>query len=149
MRGRVIFYVGQMETLDLFTLELVEAFRIMDYEIMIYDLRDQKKSLINLEMFCKKPVDAVITFNTTFYNMQMANGNNAWKELGITYITILVDHPDNVRETLKVFSENEVVLCIDRKHMDYIGRFSPNIVTYGFLPHGGCYVCRRNSECRC
>lgn len=137
VKGRLIFYVGQIEPLDLFTYELVIAFEEMKYEVCIYDLQRQAESLKGLEMFCKRPVDAVITFNTMFYNMQMPSGKNAWDELGIRYITILVDHPDNFRDTISGFSDNEIVLCIDKKHMDYVGRFFPNVSTFGFLPHGG------------
>lgn len=137
MNGRLIFYVGQIEPLDLFTMEFVEAFRKMHYEIFVYDLKNTKDSIHGLEVFCQKPVDAIITFNSMFYNMKLSNGNNAWDELGITYITILVDHPVFYAEALREFNENDVALCIDRKHMDYIGRFLPNVFTYGFLPHGG------------
>lgn len=137
VKGRLIFYVGQIEPVDLFTNELILEFEKMDYEVFIYDLQQQSKSLQELTEFCKAPVDAVITFNTMFYNMQLSSGKNAWDELGIRYITILVDHPDNFKETLLKFSGNEVVLCIDRNHMNYIGRFLPNVVTFGFLAHGG------------
>lgn len=135
--GRLIFYVGQIEPLDLFTYELVRAFEKMDYEIFVYDLQNQGDSLRGLEKFCQKKVDAVITFNTMFYNMQLTTGKNAWDEMKIRFITILVDHPDNFKDTLLKFSDNEIVLCIDKNHMSYVGRFFPNVVTFGFLPHGG------------
>lgn len=135
--GRIIFYVGQIEPLDLFTRELISAFEEMNYETFVYDLKKQEDSLKGLTFFCQKPVDAVITFNTMFYKMELSSGQNAWRELGIKYITILVDHPNNFKDTLLDFSDNEVVLCIDKKHMEYVERFFPNIYTFGFLPHGG------------
>ena len=136
-KGRLIFYIGQMETLDVFTRELRYAFEKLGYETFTYNLQETRESLQGLEDFCKTPVTAVITFNTMFYNLKMANGKNAWDEMGIPYITILVDHPDNFKETLITFSEKNMVFCIDRNHMNYVGRFYRNIVTYGFLPHGG------------
>lgn len=140
-RKRLIFYVGQIEPLDLFTRELVAYFEKTDCDIFIYDMKKQSESLQKLDDFCKEPVDAVITINAMFYNMKIADGRNAWEAMGIKYITLLVDHPDNFTGTLSKFTDNDIVLCIDREHMNYVGRFFPNVATYGFLPHGGAERC--------
>lgn len=140
-RKRLIFYVGQIEPLDLFTGELVAYFENTDCDIFIYDMKNQTESLQKLDEFCKEPVDAVITIHAMFYNMKFADGRNAWEAMGIKYITILVDHPDNFAGTLSKFTDNDIVLCIDREHMNYVGRFFPNVATYGFLPHGGSERC--------
>lgn len=135
MNKRVILYVGQMNVLELFTLRLSEGLKKAGADVFIFDL--EKNNVSELGEFCNSKVDAVITFNTMLYNMQLQDGSNAWEQMGIPFFTILVDHPCNFANTIEKFSSKDMVLCIDRNHMDYIGRFFKNIGRYGFLPHGG------------
>lgn len=121
--------------MDLFTSELANGFASFGTEVFIYDM--QHPSTKDLADFCAQPVDAVVTFNTMFFNMLVDNDENAWHHLNIPFITILVDHPIAFADTLLKFNKKDKVFCIDKDHQDYISRFYPNIGYVGFLPHGG------------
>ena len=92
---RLIFFKGIYDTLDLFTEELSNAFRIQGYETEILDVRNMQESLIRLSEFVKQPVKAAITFNNLAFNMELREGENIWEQLGIPCINILmVSFPD-------------------------------------------------------
>lgn len=134
---RLIFFVGVYDTLDLFTYELKQEFEALGYETMIFDVRDMAQGLKDLSIFVTKPVKAVLTFNNLGFNMELRPGKNIWDELGIPCINILMDHPFCYKDALDNAPENAIVLCTDRNHMRYLGRFYPKIPITGYLPHAG------------
>lgn len=135
---RLIFFKGIYDTLDLFTEELSNAFRMRGYETEILDVRNMQESLIRLSEFIKRSVKAAITFNNLAFNMELREGENIWEQLDIPCINILMDHPCFYHEALNKAPCNSVVLCTDINHMKYIQRFYPNVPVSGFLPHAGC-----------
>lgn len=136
-RPRLIFMTGVYDILDIFTYELIPAFRQLGYETMEFDSSDMQKSLAQLSEFIKKPVTAVITFNNLGFNMELVEGKNIWDELGIYCINILMDHPFCHKPALDAAPAHAIVLCPDKNHMRYLGRFYPKLPITGFLPHGG------------
>lgn len=134
---RLLFFVGVYDTLDLFTYELKREFEHLEYETMIFDVREMEESLKKLAQFIERPVEAVITFNNLGFNMELRPGKNIWEELHIPCINILMDHPFCYHTALASAPKNAVALCTDRNHMNYISRFYPNIPVAGYLPHAG------------
>jgi glycosyltransferase involved in cell wall biosynthesis len=136
-QARLILFKGVYDTLDLFIDEFAQEYKIMGYEVMIFQSRDMTESLGELLEFTKQPINAVITFNNLGFNMELVAGKNIWDELGVFCINILVDHPFLYKNALISAPKQAAVLCIDRNHMKYIQRFHTNIPISGFLPHGG------------
>ncbi len=134
---RLLFFVGVYDTLDLFTYELKREFEHLEYETMIFDVREMGESLRKLAQFIEQPVEAAITFNNLGFNMELHPGKNIWEELKIPCINILMDHPFCYHTALATAPRNAVVLCTDRNHMNYVSRFYPNIPIAGYLPHAG------------
>ncbi len=134
---RLIFFVGVYDTLDLFTYELKREFEALQYETMLFDVRNMQEGLKMLAAFITKPVKAVITFNNLAFNMELHPGKNIWEELQIPCVNILMDHPFCYHNSLKDAPSNGIVLCTDRIHMKYLERFYPEIPVIGYLPHAG------------
>lgn len=137
MESKLIFFTGVYDTLDIFSQELIHTFQNMEYDILEINMNDLAQGLAQLAQFVRTPVKAAIVFNNLAFNLELNNGKNIWEELGIPCINILMDHPFCYRDALEKAPSNSVVLCIDKKHMDYLQRFYPNIPIVGFLPHGG------------
>ena len=135
---RLLFFVGVYDTLDLFTYELKREFEHLEYETMIFDVREMEESLKKLAQFIERPVEAVITFNNLGFNMELRPGKNIWEELHIPCINILMDHPCFYHKALAEAPCNAVVLCTDQNHMKYVAQYYPNIPIAGYLPHAGC-----------
>ena len=93
MGRRLIFFTGVYDTLDLFTEQLVKAFKRMGYETLQIDTTDMGKGLVALAGFVSSPVTAAITFNNLAFHLEVVPGKNIWEELQIPCINILVDHP--------------------------------------------------------
>lgn len=137
MEGKLIFFTGVYDTLDIFSEALIRTFRKIGYDILEITINDLADGISKLAQFVHTPVKAAVVFNNLAFNLQLNNGKNMWEELGIPCINILMDHPFCYRDALEQAPSNAVVLCIDKKHMEYLRRFFPHIPIVGFLPHGG------------
>ena len=138
MAGKVVFFKGVYDTLDLYTDEFVRIFTEKGYETLVIHTSQMEECLKRLGRFMEgTPVDAVITFNNLGFNMELSEGKNVWDELQIPCINILMDHPFHYDKAIKHAPQNAVLLCMDQKHVDYVKRFYPNIHHIGFFPHAG------------
>lgn len=137
MSPKLIFFTGVYDTLDLFSHEWIHIFTNMGYETLEINTNKMEEELPRLAKFIQTPVKAAITFNNLAFNLELVPGKNIWEELGIPCINILMDHPFCYPQAMKNAPSNAIVLCVDKKHMDYLTRFYPKIPAVGFLAHGG------------
>ncbi len=137
MKNRIILLVGMYDILDIFSYELEKAFLEMKYEVLMFHVDDMKNSLRKMSEFVQKPVVAALTFNNLGTNMELKEGCNVWEQLQIPCINILMDHPFSHHRAMQMTPKNGIVLTIDKKHVDYLMRFYPEVGMAGFLPHGG------------
>lgn len=140
MSPKLIFFTGVYDTLDLFTHEWIRVFTNMGYETLEIHTNKMQEELAKLAKFIQTPVKAAITFNNLAFNLELVPGKNIWEELQIPCINILMDHPFCYPQAMTNAPANAIVLCMDKKHMDYLTRFYPQIPTVGFLAHGGIYL---------
>lgn len=137
MPPKLIFFTGVYDTLDLFTRQFIREFTELGYETLEINTNEMAEGLSRLARFVQTPVKAAITFNNLAFNLELSPGKNTWDELGIPCVNILMDHPFCYPDALKNAPKNAIILCVDKKHMDYITRFYPHIPVTGFLAHGG------------
>lgn len=137
MSPKLIFFTGVYDTLDLFSREWIHVFTNMGYETLEINTNIMEEELPRLAKFIQTPVKAAITFNNLAFNLELVPGKNIWEELGIPCINILMDHPFCYPQAMENAPANAIVLCVDKKHMDYLTRFYPKIPAVGFLAHGG------------
>lgn len=135
--GRIVLLKGAHGNLDIFGAGLKRGFERIGYEVFEFDSSDMVRALGGLHGFVKEPVDAAIGFNNLGLNMELVEGESIWESLRIPFVDILVDHPAWYMDALDRAPARTAVLTIDRKHMDYVSRYFPNINICGFLPHGG------------
>lgn len=132
---RVILFKGAYATLDVFTEDINRELISRGFETFVFDVNDYNKSLMGMSQFLQQPVRVVIAYNNLGFNMELVPGKNIWDELNIPFINLLVDHPFHYKNALDMAQRNSLVLCIDRKHMEYVDRFWPHLQV-GFMPHG-------------
>lgn len=138
-KKRLIFVTGLIDTLDIFSLEMIPEFQRLGYETFELRLQEGKTDLDPFLQFVREKVTAVILYNHYGLDLSIIPGKNTWKSLQIPVVDILMDHPYCHRSGLLYAPESTVVLCVDRNHMNYVSRFYPKIQTVGFLPHGGSF----------
>lgn len=136
---RVILFKGAYATLDLFTDEINKELQDRGFETFVFDVKEYQKSFMSFAQFVQKPVKAVIAYNNLGFNMELVPGKNIWDELNIPFVNILMDHPFHYKNALDGAPKKSIILCIDRKHVDYINRFWPGVHAE-FMAHGGVYV---------
>lgn len=137
MNKKLIFFKGIYDTLDQYTDEFTRIYEAKGYECLVMNAKDMQAGLTSLAKFISTPVTAVITLNNMGFNMELVEGKNIWDELGIPCINILMDHPFHYQNALAHAPKQAILLCMDRKHVDYVRRFYKNIEHVGFLPHAG------------
>lgn len=142
-KKRLVLFRTKLDTINLFSDQLKQAFLDLGYEIFEYDLSQGSAGLSRFFKYLQeRPVTAMIAFNATIFGTTLTSGENMCEALGIPSVNILVDHPFWCHdEILMCTPANGIVLCIDRNHMNYINRFYPNITCNGFLAHGGTSYC--------
>ena len=136
-RKKLIFILGSLDIIDIFSYQLIPAFQKMGYETMVFSSKNVGGSFGKLHDFLSTKVTAVIAFNNQGMHMEVMRGKNTWQQLQIPFIDILMDHPFAHEAALDEAPENAIVLCPDKNHMRYLQRFYPQIQTTGFLAHGG------------
>jgi len=134
-----VFITGLYDTLDLFSRELMAAFRQRGHfclELSISTMEDDLRKLLLLHQ--REGVDAVIAFNNLGYNLGENEGGNLWEAMGVPYVDILMDHPFHYHTVLAALPGTSLVGCIDRNHVIYIENYYPNVAGSFFLAHAGC-----------
>lgn len=136
---KIVLFRGELDTINLFSSQLKKGFlELGEYEIFEVDLQDFQRSFKELYNFMQgEPVTAMVGFNSAFFGMKLPSGGNMCEQLQIPCVNILVDHPYWYPEILEQMPQNGIVLCVDKRHMNYVNRFYTNISMNGFLPHGG------------
>ncbi len=138
MEGRLVFFSGIYDTLDLYTEKFMEIFQKKGYQCLNLNISDLPSAVAKLGAFMEEQaVTAAIGFNGMGFNLELLDGHNFWEEAGIPVLNILMDHPFHFDKHLKKAPSTGIVLCMDRRHIKYIRRFYPHIRHVDFLPHAG------------
>lgn len=137
MKKKIVLITGVYDTIDLFSENVKQALKELDYECLVLDARDMEESLKAFAVFALTEITAVITFNNLGYNLELTEGKNIWEQFDIPYINILMDHPFHYKKPLRSMPSTARVYCTDRNHVTFMHRFFPEISYVGFLPHAG------------
>lgn len=136
--GRLVFFSGIYDTLDLYTEQFIRIFTKKGYTCLNLNISDLPAAVARLGAFLEEAeITAAIGFNGMGFNLELLEGHNFWEEAGIPILNILMDHPFHFDKHLKRAPKTAVVLCMDRRHLSYVRRFYPKITHVDFLPHAG------------
>ncbi len=145
---KIIVFVGGIETLDFFSMELAKAFRDIGHEVFVFNLEDAITSYQLLAWFCELDNTVMITFNFTGLNQEEVFYEDVrifWDVMDIPCYNIIVDHPFYYHKLMKHTPRLYYQICIDRDHEAYMRRFFPDIKLKPFLPSGGTGIPYQNS----
>lgn len=82
--------------------------------------------------------DAVLAFNDpNCHSVTMPDGESIYDKYNIQFFNWIVDHPISQLHYLDTNFRNYNVICLDRKHVEFIKRCYTNIKSVSFLPLGG------------
>lgn len=130
---------GFYDTLNLFSQELeagLAAAGAGTFVLHAERLDEELSDLLTLHV--TKGITAVIAFNNLCYNLGTKEGGNLWEAMGVPYFDILMDHPFHFDTILQGLPAKTTLFVVDRKHVDYVKRYYPNVSSCVFLPHAGC-----------
>ncbi len=146
-KQKFIFFKGEIETLEYFSLEIAKTFMEYGAFVFFFDFLEEEESFLKLQEFCKNCEPIMITFNFTgirgdeiFYDEKE---ELFWNVHHITCINIVVDHPFYYDKLLEIVPEKYYQISIDRLHESYMKRFYPNIKLLPFLPLGGTAIFKK------
>ncbi len=137
MKERYIFFIGLIDTLDLYTEEFVEIFTGQGRECLVLDAGNMEDAWVQLKAFLLEPVAGVISFNNIGLHLEIEDGINIWDRYQIPFYNILMDHPFHYKKALDTAPQQMILLCMDQNHIEYVKRFYPNIQKISFFPHAG------------
>lgn len=96
------------------------------------DVFDESKSA-NIRIFTGKSYDAVIDFNSSLPDKRLDDGTPLLSALDGPFINYILDHPLYFHDQLSQ-KVSQHVICIDRKHVEYLKRFYPELKSVSFAP---------------
>lgn len=138
---KIIMFVGGVETLDYFSMQMGKEFERMGYRIFYYDLKNEMQSAKKVRKFITQGETVLITFN--FEGLEQEQGiyhpalGYIWDSYGIPCYNIAADHPYYYHERLKELPVNYHHISIDREQEKYFKNFYPEFHHQGFLPLAG------------
>lgn len=116
--------------------ELIEGFRELGYRCEVFDARSQMST--ELREMAKRMYAFVLAVNGTFTSkdIEVETIELLKKNCG-QFVAYMVDHPCHHRDRLSLFDRNILVTFPDRKHVEYVKQFYPQLTMVEFLPHAG------------
>ena len=123
----IIVLKGKLKTLDTFAEALAK-----DSDAIIVDVTNPEEKIL--------PVFDLIDDKTTVIAFNnIGAGFTLWKQRNVRLYNIVVDHPAYYLNNIESdYYDNYHVLCIDRKHRDFLKKTYPTYErAFNFLPHGG------------
>lgn len=136
---RIITYIGDLNTLNVFTREFIGIFRLLGYDVFAYEPNAGNNYIKMMDFIKDGPIDFVFMFNNQAFSLCDPNGEPLLNRLGCKDINFLVDHP---AFTIKgkermLISKNKYELLVDRNHIKFFANRKNLICTPMFMPHGG------------
>lgn len=138
---KIVLFVGGVETLAYFSVQMGNEFERMGYGVFYFDLENEQSSAKKLRKFIKTGETVLITFN--FEGLEKEAGvyqegtGYVWDAYGIPCYNIAVDHPYYYHERLADLPKKYFHISIDHFHETYFKTFYPEFVHRGFLPLAG------------
>ena len=138
---RIILFIGGVETLGFFSLQMEKTFRRLGHETFIFDYDREAQSAFDLLNFIKKGSCVMLTFN--FHGicneelLRDSNNTYIWEELRVPCYNIVVDHPFYYDRFMEQLPPDYTQISIDQNHEAYLERFYPHIKRGPFLPLAG------------
>lgn len=135
---RVVLCMGELETLDYFSIQIAKAAEEMNIETYtIHTKHPETYSGRDLDEFTSKGECIAILFNQVGILLTAENGENYWDNKHIPVFSMQVDHPRNFADALTNPIKELRVLSVDKKHIDFIRSYYPAVSKVYFLPQAG------------
>lgn len=116
--------------------ELIEGFCEFGYRCEVFDARSQMS--MELREMAKRSYAFILAVNGTFTSKDIdAETIELLKKNCGRFVAYMVDHPCHHRDRLSLFERNTLVTFPDRKHVEYVKQFYPQLTSVEFLPHAG------------
>lgn len=130
---RILTILGeaQYDVLNVFSLELINGFR--EYGIIV-DIVNARNGLVLSPYSFSADYDLVFAFNGMW---QLEFTDALLRDKKVPVWSFLVDHPLHHHKRLLDAHCNQIVSCIDRKHVKYVKDYYKNNNHVLYMPHGG------------
>ena len=134
-----IFFENAVETLGFFSHEMEKALLSCGCKVLFVDIKDPGP-IPKIRCFYEKKRTLCVTFNFIAFSGEpgfIEDRQNIFEILGIPIANILVDHPLYYTKQLPSAPENMKIFCVDRGHVDFIGKYYQNVSRPFFMPLAG------------
>ena len=108
-------------------------------KVLFVDIKDPGP-IPKIRCFYEKKRTLCVTFNFIAFSGEpgfIEDRQNIFEILGIPIANILVDHPLYYTKQLPSAPENMKIFCVDRGHVDFIGKYYQNVSRPFFMPLAG------------
>ena len=139
MRDTILLFESRdlcYESNQYFMEQLNQEFQRAGYKTEICDLSLDMEEKLEDVLKRRQEFSAAFDFNSRLTRAEMEDGTPFIDALSIPFFNYLVDHPLYHHGGLRRKFENYSVICIDKRHQEYIKHYYPHIKNVFLVPLG-------------
>lgn len=139
MRDTILLFESRdlcYESNQYFVEQLNQEFQRAGYKTEICDLSLDMEEKLEDVLKRRQEFSAAFDFNSRLTRAEMEDGTPFIDALSIPFFNYLVDHPLYHHGGLRRKFENYSVICIDKRHQEYIKHYYPHIKNVFLVPLG-------------
>lgn len=134
---RILSFEGFLPIVDYTNNVFRKYMEALGHEVIVIDVKDDKKAYSELSKVLQYHVDFSFVFNNM--GMKVSNsitGENVFEKEKIPVYDYMFDHPMYFNADFDYTPSNYIVTCVDKNHVKYVKRFYPKVKECFFLPLG-------------
>jgi Glycosyltransferase len=137
---RIVLFYSEVESFNFFSNVLATELRKRNNEVFILNLlnppAEDPHSYVHFAQFASQKVDAAICFDGFAVKDDLLIG--IWNAYQTVVADIFMDPPLRFHTALEKHSQNYIVFCCDRDHVEYVKKyFGDHVPNVTFMPHVG------------
>lgn len=140
MNKNILIFISRIlcyESNRFFVAEIERCLHDYGYEVEVCEI-DLEDGEIELKLmgYVGRSFCAIIDFNSALPRLEMENGERYLDHIDAPFYNYIVDHPLYHHPVIKLNLKRSNVICIDRKHEEYIRNHYADIQKVIFMPLG-------------
>lgn len=140
MNKNILIFISRIlcyESNRFFVSEMERQLQDYGYEVEVCEIDLEDNEIESTLMgYIGKNFDAIIDFNSALPRLVLEDGSRYLDQINAPFFNYIVDHPLYHHPVIKLDLNCSNVICIDRKHEEYIKKYYSNIHKVIFMPLG-------------
>ena len=133
---KVLIWEGVNAILDYTSGAIQEALKELGYTVYVGNVSRIQQQAERLKTVLGRGIEFGIVLNNIGWLFTI-DGINLWDAFQVPCYNYILDHPLYYMDTMEQAPQYGIVVCVDRKHVEFLQKFAPCVKRSIFLPLAG------------